>query len=329
MFINRQNSGMIGVGLKPTDYSFNLSTTQQIPKNEFGNFAKNKITFNQGNSYACTIFSAFTLLANKFNLPQITNEFILDKWNNDVVPNYGANPKVGWYISSAVDYVRNWFNSQPELVLEYGKLVTAQLTLPYSWNQSEYKDKILNIFNELTVAGHDFCGGHNGSSEYNTDFKSDGILDLKKLSNVSYSHAICMSLDILGILDLELDYLVANSWKGVNNNVYRLRHLQDLIDNNVVFPTVYFFFSERDNIILTGKDFRLDTKQELTQRFNNQYVMLAETSGAIYDIRGDKAICVDKFFANSTDREKLIAKYEPLGLLTGITDENFINMLIK
>ena len=61
---------------------------------------KNKITFNQGNSYACTIFSAFTLLVNnKFNLPQITNEFILDKWNNDVVPNYGANPKVGWYIS--------------------------------------------------------------------------------------------------------------------------------------------------------------------------------------------------------------------------------------
>lgn len=327
MFINRQNSGMIGVGLKPTDYSFNLSTTQQIPKNEFGNFAKNKITFNQGSSYACTIFSAFTLLANKFNLPQITNEFILDKWNNDVVPNYGANPKVGWYISSAVDYVRNWFNSQPELVLEYGKLVTAQLTLPYSWNQSEYKDKIWNIFNELTSAGHDFCGGHNGSSEYNTDFKSDGILDLKKLSNVSYSHAICMSLDILGILDLELDYLVANSWKGVNNNVYRLQYIQELIDNNVLFPTVYTFFSERDEIVFSGKDYTANIENELVKRFNNSYVMLSESTGAIYDVRGDKLISVDKFFKDKDSRENLIKTYEPINLLTGVSDDNFYTMV--
>ena len=33
-------------------------------------------------------------LLNKFNLPQITNEFILDKWNNDI-PTM-ANPKVGY-----------------------------------------------------------------------------------------------------------------------------------------------------------------------------------------------------------------------------------------
>jgi len=131
MFLNK-NSGLIGVGLKPTDYSISLLQTQKIPKNEFGNFAKNKITFNQGYSYACTIFSAFTLIANKFNLDFIDDEWILNKWNNDVVPNYGANPKVGWYISSAVDYVRRWFNSQPNLVEEYGKLSTAQLTLPYS-----------------------------------------------------------------------------------------------------------------------------------------------------------------------------------------------------
>ena len=55
--------------------------------------------------------------------------------------------------------------------------------------------------------------------------------------------------------------------------------------------------------------------------------MLSEDSGAIYDIRKNKAICIDKFFENPKDREKLIKTYEPLGLLTGISDENFVSML--
>ena len=71
---------------------------------------------------ACTIFSAFTLLANKFNLHFIKDYWILDKWNNDAVPNYGANAKNGWYVSSGVDYVRKWFNSQSDLVEKYGKI---------------------------------------------------------------------------------------------------------------------------------------------------------------------------------------------------------------
>ncbi|NCD42446.1 MAG: hypothetical protein EOL88_10175, partial [Bacteroidia bacterium] len=99
-----KQSGLLGIGLKSTDYSISLSSQQVIPKSE-QNFATNQITFNQGNSMACTIFSAFTLLANKFNLNFIDDEWILNKWYNDAVLHHGASAKNGWYVSSGVDYV--------------------------------------------------------------------------------------------------------------------------------------------------------------------------------------------------------------------------------
>ena len=37
-----------------------------------------------------------------------------------------------------------------------------------------------------------------------------------------------MSADIQGEFDMNSDLLVANSWKGVNNNVYRIEHIQGL-----------------------------------------------------------------------------------------------------
>jgi len=183
------------------------------------------------------------------------------------------------------------------------------------------------MFEELLRANHDCISGHNGSKEYNEDFKSDGVLNLKKLSNPSYAHAVCLSASIQGDFDMNSDLLVANSWKGTANNVYRLEHIQELIDNNVLFPTIYFFFSEKDNIILTGKDFIANSKIGLAKRLNNQYVMLAQSSGAIYDLRNDKLISVDKFFRTKEDREMLIKTYEPLGLLTGLSDEDFISLI--
>jgi hypothetical protein len=322
-----KQSGLLGVGLKATDYTISLANIL-IPKNK-NNFSTNGISFNQGNSYACTLFACFTLLANKFNLDFIDDEWILNKWYNDAVLHYGANPKAGWYISSAVDYARRWFNSQSDLVEKYGKVMTGFLTLPYSWALGENRNKALELFEEISRNGHDFITGHNGSKDYNIDFQSDGVLNLKKLSNPSYAHCVSISSDIQGKFDMVLDWLVINSWKGTANNIYRIEHLQDLIDNNVFFPTFYTFFSEKDEIILTGKDFDLDIKNDLVKRFNNQYIMLSNSSGAIYDIRGNKAICVDKFFQNPVDRVALIGKYEPLKLLTGISDENFISMIKK
>lgn len=326
MFIKKP--GLLGIGQKTTDYSISLSNKQLIPYSE-QNFATNQITFNQGNSMACTIFAAFTLIANKFNLDFIDDEWILNKWNNDAVLNYGASAKNGWYVSSGVDYVRNWFNSQEDLVEKHGRLSTGFLKLPYSWEiaRDRNAERTLELFEELLRKKHDCVGGHNGSRDYNIDFQSDGVLNLKKLSNPTYGHAICMSADIQGEFDMNSDLVVANSWKGVNNNVYRIEHIQDLIDNVVLFPTVYFFFSDKDKIILGGKDYIADTNNDLVKRFNNSYVMLAESNGAIYDVRKDKLICVDKFFRTKEDRENLIKTYEPLGLLTGINDDNFMSMV--
>ena len=314
-----KKSGLLGAGIKPSDYSISLSNSL-IPVGE-QNFATNQKTFNQGNSYACTLFACFTLLANKFDL-DITDEFILDQWK--IACKQGANPRTGWYISSAVDFTRRWFNSQPELVAKHGRLTTGFLTLPYSWTPN--KEKTLKLFEEILNNKHDIIGGHHGSRDYNFDFKSDGILDLKKLKNPSYSHCVSMSYSLNGKFDMDSDLIVPNSWKGVAHNVYRLRHIQALIDNNVLFPTIYCFFSEKDEIILTGKNWELNDN-DLVKRFNNQYIMLSEDSGAIYDIRGNKAISIDKFFKNPKDRENLIRTYEPLGLLTGISNENFVNML--
>ena len=68
---------------------------------------------------ACTVFACFTLLSNKFGIV-FTDEFIKERYK-DACDNYGASEKNGWYISKAVDYTRNWFNSQPELVEQHGK----------------------------------------------------------------------------------------------------------------------------------------------------------------------------------------------------------------
>ena len=316
-------TGLLGVGLKSTDFSISLKNTL-IPKNKT-NFSTNQITYNQGRTMACTVFSCMTLISNKFGI-EFTDQFIKDRYT-DACNTAGASAKNGWYVSSAVDFVRRWFNNQPELVEKHGKLITGFTSFPYSWDKGSYKTDRLKLIEELINKGHDLCSGHNGSKEYNDDFKSDGILNLKKLSNPSYGHAVCLSGDIQGVFDMDSDLLVCNSWKGVQNNIYRLQHIQDLVDNGVLFPTVYCFFSEKDEIVFDGKDYTANTSNDLVKRFNNQYVMLAETTGSIYDIRGDKMICVNKFFSTKEDREKLIEVYEPLGLLTGISDENFMSMI--
>jgi len=315
-------NGLLGVGIKSSDYSISLANTL-IPESK-QNFATNQITYNQGNSYACTLYACYTLISNKFNI-YFEDSFLQEQWRLACLQ--GANPKAGWYISSAVDFVRRWFNSQPDLVEKHGKLITGFSSFPYSWDRGEYKTDRIALIEELINKKIDIVGGHNGSREYNNDFKSDGVLNLKKLSNPSYAHCISMSGDIEGVFDMDSDLIVPNSWKGTANNVYRLQHIQDLVDNGVLFPEFYTFFSERDEIKFDGKDYTANIDNELVKRFNNQYVMLSESTGSIYDVRNDKLICVNKFFDTKEEREKLIEVYEPLGLLTGISDENFMSMI--
>lgn len=315
-------TGLLGAGLKSSDYSISLSNVL-IPKNE-NNFSTNQITFNQGNSYACTLFACFTLLANKFSLPFIDDEWILNKWYNDAVLHYGANAKVGWYISSAVDYTRNWFNSQEDLVKKYGRLTTGFLNLPYSWTVGETKSKALQLFEEISRNGHDFVGGHNGSKFYNEDFQSDGILNLKKLSNPSYAHCICISASIQEKFDLILDYLVANSWKGVNNNVYRIQYLQDLIDNSVLFQTVYTFFSDKDEIKFDRMSYSV--RDELAERFDGSFVQTVPT-GTIFYIGNNVALNMDKYLPDFNKRDELAKDLNDIGKNTGITEQDFMSMV--
>lgn len=310
-------TGLLGAGLKSTDYSISLSNTL-IPKTE-NNFAKNKITYNQGNSYACTLFACFTLISNKFGI-LFTDEFLFNQW--DIACSQGANPKAGWYISSAVDFVRRWFNNQPDLVAEHGKLITGFAQFPYSW-ASDYNEK-LNLIDEIFRSGHDIVGGHSGSSEYNEDFKSDGILNLKKLSNPSYNHCICMSADIQGYFDMDSDILVANSWKGTANNVYRIQHIQDLVDNAILFNTFYTFFSEKDNIEFNKLAYNVSG--ELADRFNGSFVQLVP-SGTIFYVGNGKALNMNKYFTDFTKRDLLAQDLNEINKNTGIKEEDFMSMI--
>jgi len=314
-------NGLLGVGLKSTDYSISLLGSNTIPKNEH-NFSHNKMTYNQGNTMACTVFACFTLISNKFNI-EFDDEFIKERYS-EACRLYGASAKNGWYISSAVDYTRRWFNDQPDLVKKHGKLMTGFATLPYSYEKGQSKADKFNLIGELLNKGHDFVGGHNGSRAYNEDFQSDGVLNLKKLKNPSYAHCISMSKDIRGIWDMNDDLLVNNSWKGVKNNVYRLKYIQDLVDNGVLFPTVYCFFSERDEIKFDKMAYNISG--ELAERFDGQFVQTVPT-GTIFYIGNGKALNCDKYFTDFNKRDLLAQDLNKIEKNIGISEEDFMSMV--
>ena len=315
-----KKSGLLGVGIKSTDYSISLLNTI-IPESK-ENFATNQITYNQGNSYACTLYACYTLISNKFNI-YFEDSFLQEQWRLACLQ--GANPKAGWYISSAVDFVRRWFNSQPDLVEKHGKLITGFSSFPYSWDRGEYKTDRIALIEELINKKIDIVGGHNGSREYNNDFKSDGVLNLKKLSNPSYAHCISMSGDIEGVFDMDSDLIVPNSWKGTAHNVYRLQHIQDLVDNGVLFPEFYTFFSERDEVKFDKYAYNLNGA--LSERLNGNFVQTVPT-GTIFYIGNGKALNMDKYFSDFNKRDLLAKDLNEINKNTGITESDFMSMIV-
>jgi len=313
-------TGLLGTGLKSLDFSISLSNSL-IPKNE-NNFSTNKITYNQGRTMACTVFACFTLISNKFGIT-FTDDFIKERYT-DACNTAGASAKRGWYVSSAVDFVRRWFNSQPELVAKHGKLSTGFAKFPYSWDKGTLKSNRLRLIEELVNKGHDFVGGHYGSKAYNTDFQSDGILNLKKLSNPSYGHCVSLSGDIVGKFDMDSDLLVNNSWKGVKNNVYRIEHIQDLVDNGVLFPTIYCFFSEKDKISFDRMAYNVSG--ELAKRFDGKFIQTVPT-GTIFYIGNGKALNMDKYFTDFNKRNELVLDLNKIERNTGISEDDFMSMI--
>jgi len=200
-----------GVGDKPTDYKL-----EKIPKPLF-KFVKGDNEYNQNkvNAYSCTIFGAMGCVTDqagyKFDLKEQTDIF------NKAVK-AGLDPEYGWYLSSAVDLVRGWWNER-----QSKKLLTFRV------------DRLSPEFWELMEKGYSVAVAFRGNSTYNKD-KNDGTLDGTNFGRTSYGHIVRVCM-----LEGEL-YIVVDNYKGITHNTYQIpvenwAELDNFYDYGYVFIT--------------------------------------------------------------------------------------------
>ncbi len=211
---------LIWIGEKETD--FLLGGEINIEKQLTWNLPdKPKYFYNQGAQYKtrnwCTVFSAITQLSHlkdyKFSLQEIYQ--IGDK----MIKEGKLDPNNGAYLSDAIDYTRNFWNSKfpNSLISSY---------------QIDYLDTKLN--SALQRSNYITQLGYRTSSEIYQDKEADWLADKKIYPKVGW-HAVSRFKD--RIVD-NYDWLV-------KYNIYSFLYEKDLIKNWVIYQRWYLFLNQR------------------------------------------------------------------------------------
>ena len=222
--------GLLGIGEKSTDYVFwsSLSAIEELEKRGRLN-RQVKYEYNQWAQYKtrnwCTIYSAVTevshLMDYKYSLCEI--ERIGDKMIADGM----LDPDKGAYLHRAIDYVRkDWNEHNPDNQIESFRI--------------EYSDKTLRDY--LTHRNPRLTQiGYRTSGELFREIQINGFAN-KKSYPLGGGHAVS-----------QWGLATINNYKGKvfsSGKTYRNRfsftHIQDLINNWVIFNVWYMFLKKID-----------------------------------------------------------------------------------
>lgn len=139
----------------------------------------------------------------------------------------GADPKVGWSISKAVDLVRKyWLTQHPDQELMTFRILMAS-----------------DDFFMALDKGYSLVCGFNGNAAYNTD-RNDGILDNVNFGHASYGHCLRITKDAA---EQVYTMVVDNYPQYTNPNTYKISkdHLVKLWQNSVFMQGAYVYVSKK------------------------------------------------------------------------------------
>lgn len=178
-------------------------------------FQDNQIQYNQKevSHVSCTVHAAIGAYSDLTGY-RFTLDERVELWRQAV--ELGADPNYGWYISSAVDLVRNFKKDVNSFRVDLA---------------SDY-------FFDVLDKGYSVVCGFRGNATYSLD-KNDGILDGLEFGKTFWGHAVRLVKQDDMYLMIVDNYI--GSDLGINTYLIPKENLQKLITNRVFFEKGYFY----------------------------------------------------------------------------------------
>ena len=213
----------LGIGQSDKDYVLCDGDEELLPTL----YKKDEIRFeyNQGNQdwsrNSCTIFAAAWMYSDLTNYGFSLKE--LKEMDDSSYQPWFEHQRVKWqwwYVKDAVDCVRKYVNGRKDLVEKYWKVASYRI--------SKYSDDVIeSVLDKL----YTIDGNHGLNSDYTKD-KADWMIDGTDFWYNSNWHSV-------DVINYKGQRSVKNSYKGVKNNIYGLRHKLSEITN--FWPYFYVF----------------------------------------------------------------------------------------
>lgn len=178
----------------------------------------------EAGAYSCTVHAAMGAMTDQIG-------FVFDLEHRKIVwkmaLEQGADPNVGWYISRAVDLVRNYTN-----ILLGQKIMSFRVSIGTL------------EFNQAIEAGYSVATGFNGNAAYNMDKIDNDTLEGLTFGSPTYGHSIRITKGTEGNYNIIVD----NYPKTSAHNVYLVdkSHFDQLVKNKVFMPSGYIFVNKED-----------------------------------------------------------------------------------
>lgn len=133
---------------------------------------------NDWSKKSCTIFNAIGAVSDLMNYKFLLNQI---KDIDDLSYEQGRLKGYGWETKKAIDLVRNWWNSNTELVKQYGKVASYRINMCDD-------DLVWKVLNK----NYTICWWYKGNSAYQKDYRADWVLDGYEFWTKTYSHSTAL-----------------------------------------------------------------------------------------------------------------------------------------
>lgn len=215
--------GVIADAPKPTDYKL-LAGTLELPRSEH-KYKDFEIQYNQKeiHVFSCTIHAAIGALSDltgyRFTMAERQQLF-------NLAMKKGFDVTKGWYTSSAVDLVRNFWNG----MFPDKEVVTFRVDV----GGEEFFQAIDNDYSIVI--------SYNGNGRFQSDHQADGKLDQISFGVSTYGHCIRITKDP------DICTAIENYLGVLKFNNYRLpdRNIASLLSNGVFHKSGYVFVKKAD-----------------------------------------------------------------------------------
>lgn len=227
-------NGCLWVAESATDFILNEGNEDGLPTlyQQDDIYYEYNQSANSWSKLSCTLFNAITAASDLFNY-----EFTLDqiKEINDLSYEHGRKKGDGWYTNYAVDLVRNWRNSNKELVKQFGKIASYRLDMR--------NDELVN---RVLAKLYTICWSFEGNTDYILDYSTDWVLDNYEFGKKIYGHSVGLR-KIKGKKCIKDNYK-GRKYNGLPTNIYEVKPTcKQLVDGKTYRLWGYLFTKVRED----------------------------------------------------------------------------------